>query len=378
MILASLLKTPFLAQNAIRDVWFTEPASTFAESSDGLFMFIFWVSVFFFALVMGLVMYFTVRYRRRPGVSQERSPAHNTPMEVTWTVLPCFLLLIMFVWGFKGFIEMQVSPVKGEEILVTAQRWNWSVTYDNGAGAGGDFVNIADKDVPIIRVPAGKPVNLLMTSIDVIHSFYVPDFRIKQDVFPNRYGTIWFEATSEPVAQTDPETGELLGHWVDHTVFCAEYCGDSHSQMLGVIRVMPEAEFIEWKAKAADIFGVEMRPSEVGATLYRAKGCNACHTVDGAAGTGPTWQGMYGTERTFNKAAAVVADENYLRESILEPAAKISAGFPNQMNSYQGLVTDKELFAIISYIKSLSEPGQSELVDEQTYGEMEAGTGDEG
>lgn len=370
-MLSSLVTTPMLAQDAVRDLWFTEPASTVAHTNDNLFLFIFWVSVFFFILVMGLVVYFSVKYRRKPGVAQQRSPSHHTPLEVTWTVGPCFLLLIMFVWGFKGFIDMQVNPAKGEEILLTAVQWNWEATYDNGAGNGGDVVRLADKDVPIIRVPAGKPVNLLMTSRDVIHSFFVPDFRVKMDIFPNRYATAWFEATSEPVEQYK-DNGELHEwKWIDHILYCTEYCGDGHSQMLAVIRVMPESDFIEWKASAADIFKDDLRPSEVGANLYRANGCNACHSVDGAAGTGPTWQGLYGSQRAFTNASSVVADENYIRESIYEPAAKLVEGYPNQMQSYQGLIDDRQLFALISYMKSLSAEGQAELEGEKTYGEMD-------
>lgn len=365
---------PMLAQEAVRSFWFGDQSSTVAETNDNLYMFIFWVSVFFFVVIMGLVTYFAIKYRRRPGVAQQRSPAHNTPLEVTWTVAPCVLLLVMFVWGFKGFMNMQVSPVKGEEVLMTGYQWNWEATYDNGASNGGDVMHLADKDVPIIRVPQGMPVNLLLTSRDVIHSFYVPDFRFKMDVFPNRYTSIWFQSDDEPEIQLD-EQGIEAGRWKDHTLYCAEYCGDGHSQMLGVIRVMPQADFIEWKAKAGNIFEDGKKPSEVGALLYRAKGCNACHTVDGSPGTGPSWGGddpLYGSEREFENAPPQIADENYIRESILEPAAKIHKGFPNQMQSFQGLITDKELFAIISYIKSLSEPGQAELTDEKTYGEMAA------
>ncbi len=378
MNLLALPKTTMLAQESIRKWWFTDQASTVASDNDALFMFIFWVSVFFFVLVMGLVVYFSVKYRRKPGVAQQRSAAHHTPLEVTWTVGPCFLLLIMFVWGFKGFIDLQVNPAKGEEILLTASQWSWAATYDNGASHGGDTVRLADMDVPIIRVPANTPVNLLMTSRDVIHSFFVPDFRVKMDIFPNRYATAWFESTSEPVEHFDPLTNESLGKWIDHTLFCTEYCGDSHSQMLAVIRVMPPSDFIAWKAQAANIFKDELRPSEVGAKLYRAKGCNACHTVDGAASTGPTWLDLYGSERAFSNASAVTADENYIRESVYEPAAKLREGYPNQMQTYQGLINDKELFALISYMKSLSTAGQGELEGEQTYGEMEAAEGGEG
>ena len=358
-----------LAQQAIRDLWFTEPASTVAETNDALFMFIFWVSVFFFVLVMGLVAYFSIKYRRKPGVAQQRSPAHHTPLEVFWTVAPSFLLLVMFVWGFKGYIALQVSPGKGEEILMTAYQWNWEATYDNGAGSGAESVSVADKDVPVIRVPHGKPVNLLMTSRDVIHSFFVADFRIKMDIFPNRYSSAWFEATSELEEHTN-EDGETV-RYKDHILFCTEYCGDGHSQMLAIIRVMPQADYIEWKAQAANIFDEGKTPSEVGELLYRAKGCNACHSVDGSAGTGPSWQGLYGSEVAIAGGPSVEADVNYLRESILVPQAKIHEGYPNQMQSYQGLLNGKELFALISYIKSLSNEGQSELESEKTYGDSE-------
>jgi len=358
-----------LAQQAIRDLWFSKPASTVAETNDALFMFIFWVSVFFFVLVMGLVFYFAVRYRRKPGVAQERSPAHHTPLEVFWTVAPSFLLLVMFVWGFKGYIALQVSPGKGEEILLTAYQWNWEATYDNGAGSGAESVNVADKDVPVIRVPHGMPVNLTLTSRDVIHSFFVADFRVKMDVFPNRYSTAWFEATSELETHTNAD-GETV-QYSDHILYCTEYCGDGHSQMLAIIRVMPQADYIEWKAQAANIFEEGKTPSEVGELLYRAKGCNACHSVDGSAGTGPSWQGTYGSEVPIAGGPSVTADINYIRESILVPQAKIHDGYPNQMQSYQGLVNDKELFALISYIKSLSAAGRAELEGEKTYGESE-------
>jgi len=361
-----------LAQAFVREWFFSPPASTKADTNDAIFAFIFWVSVFFFVLIMGAAGYFTWKYRRRPGVAQERSPAHHTPLEVTWTVAPCFLLLIMFVWGFKGFMDMHVEPIKGEEILLTAYQWNWEATYENGAGNGADVVEVADKEVPVIRVPVGQPVKLLMTSRDVIHSFYVPDFRVKMDIFPNRYTTTWFQATSEPETHYD-ENGEIVGRWTDHHLYCAEYCGDGHAQMAAVIRVMPEADFIEWKATAANIFAEDATPSEIGGLLYRAKGCNACHSVDGTAGTGPTWLGLYGSQVPIVGEGDVEADVNYLRESILYPAAKIHEGYPNQMQSYQGLLTDKELFALIQYMKSLSDEGQAELEGEKTYGELEEG-----
>jgi len=334
-------------------------ASTFAGAHDALFWFIFWLSVFFFVLLMGLSAYFVLKYRRRPGVPAQRSASHNTPLELTWSVVPLVILLGLFFWAFHVYMDMHVAPGDAEEIHVTAQRWNWSWEYDNGAVSMEQRV-VADAEVPIFAVPAGRPVRLIMHSTDVIHSLYVPDFRTKLDVFPMRYTTMWFEAMNE---------GE------EHYLFCAEYCGEQHSQMGAVIRVLSPADYAQWKADNA--IDDALSPVDLGRILYRSKGCNACHALSDASGTGPGWGGIYGTERRFTDGTTAVADENYIRESILEPQVKIVDGYRNEMQSYQGLVTERELTALIAFIKSLSDKGRAELEAEEAA-RQDAEENDEG
>ncbi len=349
-------------------MWFGDQASTFAPKSDSLFMFIFWVSTFFFLLIVGLMTVFVFKYRRIPGVPQQRSAAHNTPLELSWTFLPMLLLAVMFVWGFRDYMYMHVVPAGAEEIHFKARQWAWQAIYDNGASPTETTV-VADMDVPIVPVPAGRPIKVLLDSEDVLHSFWVPDFRVKIDVMPNRYTTTWFEATSEFDSTFMDADGKEVPY-KDHYLFCAEYCGDQHSQMAAIIRVMPAGDYEVAKAKLADIWNGPDGPkplAEVGQILAMQKACFSCHTVDGSVGTGPSWLGIYGeTERVRNSDGSmedVVVDENYIRESIYVPAAKLVEGYPNQMVSYQGQINDRELGAIIAYIKSLNPQAADEAAD---------------
>lgn len=340
-------------------LWFGEDASTFAPKSDSLFMFIFWVSTVFFVLIIGAIVYFLFRYRRRPGVVQTTCPSHCLPLELAWTFLPMLLLAVMFVWGFRDYMDMHIAPAGAEEIQLRGQQWSWQATYDNGANPS-ETIRVANQDVPIIPVPAGRPIRLVMHSVDVIHAFWVPDFRIKIDVMPNRYTSTWFEATSELGSQTD-ENGQPL-NYVDHYLFCAEYCGEQHSQMAAIIRVMPEGDYQEAKAAMADI-REGRTPAEIGAILYNIKGCVACHATTTARGTGPGWAGIWGRNERVRlpdgTAVDLIVDENYVRESILVPSVKIVDGYANQMTPYQGQLDDWELEALIAYIKSLGDQGQN-------------------
>ncbi len=326
-------------------------ASSLAADVDLLFWFIFWICVFFFVLLMGLSAYFVVKYRRRPGVPQQRSASHNTPLELAWSIIPLIILIVIFFWGFDLYMKVHVAPATAEEIDVSAQMWNWSFTYDNGA-TGLQTRSIADKDVPIFAIPAGRPIKLIMSSQDVIHSLFVPDFRKKLDVFPMRYTTMWFEPMT---------AGE------EHYLFCAEYCGEGHSQMGALLKVLSPSDYLQWKQdnKVAD----NLPPVELGKILYVTKACNSCHSIDGSQNTGPTWLDLYGKRENVvlpdGSVQEITADENYLRESILVPAAKIVQGYPNQMNSYQGQLTDKELSGLIAYIKSLSEAGRAAMTPEE-------------
>lgn len=340
--------------NIGESMWFGEQASTFAPKSDSLFMFIFWVSTFFFVLIVGLMTYFVFKYRRIPGVPQQRSAAHNTPLELSWTFLPMLLLAVMFVWGFRDYMYMHVAPAQAEEIRLTGRQWAWQATYDNGASPTNTMV-VADMEVPIIPVPAGRPIKLLMNSVDVIHAFWVPDFRVKIDVMPNRYTSTWFEATSELETHIDAAGNEV--QYKDHYLFCTEYCGDQHSQMAAILRVMPASAYDAAKAEMADI-RKGRTPAEVGRIIANQNACFSCHTIDGTPSTGPTWQNLFGRRERVRVNGAVqeiVVDENYIRESIYEPAAKLVEGYPNQMVSYQGQIDEQELSEIIAYIKSISE-----------------------
>jgi cytochrome c oxidase subunit 2 len=355
----TLLLSTTSTMGPVERLWFGEQASTFAPKSDALFMFIFWVSTFFFVLIVGLMTYFVFKYRRIPGVPQERSAAHNTPLELSWTFLPMLLLAVMFVWGFRDYMYMHVSPAGAEEIQLKGRQWAWQATYDNGASPTQTTV-VADMEVPIIPVPHGRPIRVLLDSEDVIHSFWVPDFRVKIDVMPYRYTSIWFEATGELETHIGPDGTEV--QYKDHYLFCTEYCGDQHSQMAAIIRAMPPSDYEAAKADMANIWGTEENPvplAEVGQILASQNACFSCHSNDGSPGTGPTWLGLYGTQERVRVDGAmqeITVDENYIRESIYEPAAKLVDGYPNQMVSYQGQIDDRELGAIIAYIKSLN-PG---------------------
>jgi cytochrome c oxidase subunit 2 len=347
----------------------SDQAGPGSRHTDDLFMWIFWFGVFWFVLLMALMVYWAIRYRRRPGVPPQRSSSHNTPLELAWTILPLIPLAYMFFAGFHGYMDKLVAPASSYEISITGLKWNWVAKYPNGAESAVRTV-IGAEEIPVIVVPAGIPVKLRMHSLDVLHAFWIPDWRVKQDVLPNRYTSLWFTA-EEPtagsgarVARENDGTGLPAGTpYTDHWVFCAEYCGDKHSEMLAIIRVLPEPVF---NAVIADWLGGDLTPVELGRRLYVSKGCNACHSLDGSRNIGPTWlgdgeTGGYGATIPLADGSTAVIDENYFRESVLVPGAKIHAGYPNQMSSFQGLINDRELNALLMFYKSLSPKGRAEM-----------------
>jgi cytochrome c oxidase subunit 2 len=249
---------------------------------------------------------------------------------------------------------MRVHPSDSEVINVTAQQWGWSWLYDNGASSLQTEV-IADMASPVFAVPVNRPVKFIMSSQDVIHSMYIPAFRIKRDVFPNFYSTMWVEPTVVS-HRWDEELEDFVpiapGANDGYYLACAEYCGDQHSQMWARVIVLSDVDYRRWKDIQASTDGIPL--AELGQRLRISKGCSSCHSIDGSAGTGPTWKGIWGTTHQFTDGGSSVVDENYVRESILEPAAHIVQGFANQMVSYQGRLTDREMLSIITFIKSLS------------------------
>jgi cytochrome c oxidase subunit 2 len=300
--------------------------STIASEVDWLFYLILYISIFFFVLVIGAAAYFTIRYRRRGQAAALSQKDHNLKLEIVWTVVPLIIVIIIFFFGFGLYLKMNVIPKDAIEIKVTAQRWMWTFDYPNGANSVNELV-----------VPAGKPIKLLMSSTDVIHSFFVPDFRVKMDVLPNRYTSVWFNA---------PNPGM-------HTIQCTEYCGKGHSEMLGNVRVVNDREYAQWlETSAAPAEGMPLEDN--GKQLYTSKRCVTCHSLDGSVNVGPTFRDLFGEPVSLQGGGEVMADENYLRESILAPEAKVVDGFEPVMPTYQGLLKAREVDALIAYIKSLS------------------------
>lgn len=352
--------------------------------SDALFLFIWWVGVFFFVVLMGLMFWFCWKYRRREGKAAPRSPSHNTLLEITWTVLPSLILVVIFFWGFDGYLKAQMPAGHSEQIDLDAYKWGWAMTYDNGAQSV-ETVPLGSTQVPVFYVAAGKPVQLKMSSQDVIHSFWVPDFRTKLDVMPNRFTPYQF--TTDELDPNDPRVlsgtitvGEssVDTRYRDHWIFCAEYCGDSHSEMAAILRVVEPAVFNWWKATPP--YGSDTPPVEVGELVYTAKGCATCHSVDGSTGTGPTWLNAWGNPVPFADGTELsqreidadpVVWDNYVRESILNPGIKIHAGYTNAMASYDGRLSQVELRGLVAYIRSLSD-ANPDVVNIPGFPELEA------
>ena len=306
--------------------WLPGQYSTIASDVDGLFYFIYWCSVFLLALVTAAMTFFVIRYRRRGQVGLTSGFTHNTLMEILWSVIPTVPIVVVFMWGSKTFIRMHAMPGNAVEVKVTAQKWFWSFDYLDGASSVNELV-----------VPVNKPVKLTMSSQDVIHSFFVPQFRVKQDVLPNRYTQLWFQATAKGTFD----------------LFCAEFCGKGHSEMLGKVRVVSDTEFVKWsdeQNKPPEGMSLE----DFGAQLYKTKACVTCHSVDGIAGTGPTFKNVFGHEVLLTDGKKVIADENYIRESILDPRAKVVNGFQPVMPTYQGVIKDRQIDALIAYLKTLA------------------------
>lgn len=304
--------------------WLPHAGSTIAKDVDFGWNAVLGVSTVFFVLVVGAMLYFVWRFRRRGSAVAESEVDHNTTLEVVWTAIPIVIVLSLFGIGFKGFMRAAVPPAGALEIMVTAQKWSWAFTYPTGDTSPGE-----------LRVPKGKPVKLVMSSRDVVHSLFIPEFRIKQDVVPGTYTTLWFEAT---------EAGETM-------LLCTQYCGTGHSDMLARVVVMEPAAFQSW----LDGLGGDSKlpPEKAGEALYTKLGCLACHSLDGSPRVGPTFKGIFGRSQTMNDGAIVKADEAYLKESIVAPTSKIVKGFQPVMPVFKGVVTDKQIDQLVSYLKTV-------------------------
>jgi cytochrome c oxidase subunit 2 len=285
------------------------------------------VTAFFSVLIATLIVFFMIRYRRRHADEVGAAIHGSLALEMLWTVIPFGITLVMFGWGAKVSFNLHRPPAGAMEIYVVGKQWMWKVQHMDG-----------QREINELHVPVGRPVKLIMGSEDVIHSFYIPAFRVKADVIPGRYNTLWFEATT-------PGTYHL---------FCAEYCGTKHSGMVGSIVAMEPAQFQAWLGGGA----ASDSPVAAGEKLFTSLACITCH-VAGPQGRGPVLTNVFGSKVTLQDGSTVVADEVYLRESIVNPQAKIVAGFQPIMPTFQGLVTEEQLLQLIAYVRSLSEQAPS-------------------
>jgi cytochrome c oxidase subunit II len=300
---------------------FPESASTMASRVDSLYFFLLAISIFFSLLIAGLIVFYAVKYRRRAASSVGSEIKGGLVLELTWTIVPFLITMVIFVWGASVFFAMSRPPDETINIYVVGKQWMWKFQHLDG-----------QREINELHVPVGRPVKLIMTSEDVIHDVFVPAFRIKADVVPGRYTHLWFQST---------KPGR-------YRLFCAEYCGTKHSGMIGQVVVMDPSEYQTWLSGGAS----EGSLASAGAKLFQDLACNTCHRPD-AQGRGPVLEGLFGKTVTLQNGETITVDEMYVRESILQPAAKIASGFQPIMPTFQGLVTEEQLLELIEYVKSL-------------------------
>lgn len=304
-------------------------AAISASNLDALFIFLLCVTGIVTIMIFILITVFALRYRH--SVVEKATPIMGSlALETTWSLVPFGIFLIFFVWGAVIYFQERTAPANSMQIYVVAKQWMWKLEHADG-----------QREINELHVPVDRDVKLIMTSQDVIHSFFIPAFRVKQDVLPGRYTTLWFHATR-------PGTYHL---------FCAEYCGTQHSGMIGSIIVMNPAAYEAWLSGG----GAEGSLASTGQKLFQQLGCGSCHRSD-TQGRGPNLVGVFGKPVLLEDGRTVVADENYVRESILNPGAKIVSGFKNIMPSFQGVVNEEQLLSLIAYLKSLQGSQQAEPV----------------
>lgn len=316
---------------------FPQQASTVAGQVDAFYLFLVLITTFFSLLVALLVLFFVIKYRKRPD--RQAVQIHgSTLLEIVWTAIPLGISMVIFVWGAVLYYHIENPPRNALEIYGEAKQWMWKFQHPGG-----------QREINTLHVPTGRPVKVTLISQDVIHDFFVPAFRVKQDVLPNRYVTAWFQAT---------EPGS-------YHLFCAQYCGTNHSAMIGQVVVMKPEDYAEWLASGK----AEGSLASMGEKLFQEFGCVTCHRPDSGA-RGPNLQGLYGRPVRLSDNRVVIADDNYIRESVLSPNAKIVAGFQPIMPTFQGVVSEEGLIQITEYIKHMSQQESEPINNRSTPTEL--------
>ncbi|HXR99563.1 MAG TPA: cytochrome c oxidase subunit II [Pyrinomonadaceae bacterium] len=300
-----------------------DSASTLSWKVDALYFYLSGVTLFFSLLISAVLIFFVIRYRRRTPYEIPRPIAGSHKLETLWTIIPFVIAMTMFGWGAQVYFQQYKPPANAIEVYVVGKQWMWKLQHATG-----------QREINQLHIPVGRKIKLIMTSEDVIHDFFVPAFRTKMDVVPGKYTTMWFEATT-------PGTYHL---------FCAEYCGMNHSGMTGSIIVMEPREFDNWLSGNAG----SGTPASQGQQLFQSLGCASCHGQNGEGGRGPTLAGIYGQKTQLQTGESVPVDDSYVRESILNPQAKLVAGFGAIMPTFQGQVSEDQLLQLLAYIKSLA------------------------
>ncbi|QEG20270.1 cytochrome c oxidase subunit II [Mariniblastus fucicola] len=325
------------------EYWFPESASTFASNVDWLFMFIFWVSLIFFAAIVGVMIHFCIKYRRKDGnLETEPSSSHNTSLEIAWSVGPSILLVVMFWYGAEGFFQMRVPRTDAEEIQVSASRWNWKFTYPDGDSSSE------------LHLVNNRPTKLVMQSEDVLHSMYIASFRQKVDIVPGRYTYAYLEPNKE---------GQFR-------LACTEYCGQKHSKMRTMVTVHASDER---RKEDTQWIEADYPAWQNGERIYKIN-CSGCHNKTAEAGTGPGFGDLWGKEESLMGGSKIKVDEQYVYNSIMEPNKDIVAGYGpvSKMNSFQGKLSPEDVNQVIAYLKYLKDPTsvsntpEGEVIEEET------------
>lgn len=314
---------------------FPEQASQLAGQVDGLYFFLVAVSAFFTLLIFVLIFVFAVKYRQSVHPHAEHIDG-SLPLELTWTLIPLGISMIFFAWGSLIYFQEARPPQGAMEIYAVGKQWMWKFEHEGG-----------QREIDTLHVPLDRDVKMIMSSEDVIHSFYVPAFRIKADVLPGRYTSTWFHPTKVGT----------------YHLFCAEYCGTLHSGMIGQVIVMEPAAYEAWLATGGGSATTSASLSASGQQLFQQLGCSTCHRMD-TQGRGPNLVGIFGKPVQLTDGRTVTADENYIRESILNPGSKVVAGFRPIMPTFQGQVSEENLAALVAYVKSLSQPQGKEAANQ--------------